>query len=250
MPIVLPADSSRPLEQGDILANIVTIRTPASGPVVQKSRLFVLVLSRPCNALRDGYVVVAPIEPKPFPDLKHAESPRELVDAFERIRDGDGRPDGFYLGALDSQSSVRHVARLDELYTIEVPKAEPDRFGFLQLHRKFRLEAEYVRDLHLRVFRAFSSLGFDDTGWWSDQDLELVVRRCDAWIHALDKEAEALREDYSARAPLLAASGEPGKAENLLNEQLSRVAKKRRQMLEQYEPQLAEWRRRQVANQG
>lgn len=245
MPIVLPADPARPLEQGDVLAGIETFRSRVGEPPVGKRREFVLVLSRPCNALRDEHVVVAPIEAAQHPDLKVAQTPGELVRVFEKIRDSEGRPDGFYLGALDGGGSARHVARLDELYTIAVPRSAEERGRFLVKHRRFRLDVEYARDLHLRVFRAFASLGFDDVGWWSDEDLDLVVRQGDAWVAAQDREIQALIEDFAARREVLAASGEPGKAENQHKDALAQMRRQRSRLVEQYATQRAEWERRQ-----
>jgi hypothetical protein len=59
----------------------------------------------------------------------------------------------------------------------EVPLDEPDRFEFIQAHRLGRLQSDFARDLHLRLLRAFASLGFDDHDWLSDPDLHWLVQQ-------------------------------------------------------------------------
>jgi len=37
------------------------------------------------------------------------------------------------------------------------------------------LNIEFCRDLHIRIFMAFASLGFDDHQWFSTEDLKVLV---------------------------------------------------------------------------
>jgi hypothetical protein len=247
MPILLPPDHASPLDQGDVLADIETHRTRTDGSPNPTSRRFVLVLSRPCNSLRDDHVVVAPVEPGRIPQIKEPQTPEELLRVFERIRDGEGAPDRFYLGAATPGDSNRYVAKLDELYTIEVPKKPDERAQFLERHRRFRLDPSFARDLHVRVFRAFASLGFDDVAWWSDGDLELVVNQCDAWVRKIESEIETLRQGADPRRDVLAASGEPGKAIHRLDEEIKSAEKRKREILAQYERERRELERRRSA---
>ena len=162
-----------------MLAEIRTTATETDGGIAEEIGM-VLVLSRPCNALRDGKITVARIVARPIPDLTAAETISELAAVFQGVRDGEGAPDSFYLGEVVAGTSDRHFAKLDALYTVKVPLDVPTRAAFLAKHRRFRLNDEFARDLQLRIFRAFASLGFDDMRWWSDGDLGLIARKGEA----------------------------------------------------------------------
>src|SRR5262245_34629966 len=70
--------------------------------------------------------------------------------------------------------------RLDSLHTIQVPKSgTAERQAFLASARIASLNREFTRDLHLRIFRAFASLGFDDHCWFSSGDLRALVAVAD-----------------------------------------------------------------------
>src|SRR5271156_1518972 len=103
MPILLPAQAeSQPLEQGDVLDGIQTYVADhtSSDPAPIMDEGLVLVISRPCNALRSKRVVVAEVVKRSLAGLKGAETLREIKDFFVTVRDGDGTPDTFYLGEL------------------------------------------------------------------------------------------------------------------------------------------------------
>lgn len=218
MPILLPSDPSRPLDQGDILAGITVSRARLDAPPKIATPAYVMVMSRACCATRDEHIIVAPIKSRSLDALNQANSPKELIAYFKEIRDGEGTPDSFYLGSIPAGSSTRYVARLDELYGIEVPTDTIQRAAFINHHRKYQLDPSFVRDLHLRIFRAFSSLGFDDDDWWPDEDLSHIIEVCDAKLIALKAKKTATEEELKSRAVELRVSGEgssksPGSAE-------------------------------------
>jgi hypothetical protein len=197
MPILVPAQAETPLRQGDVLFGTTAYGTDAEGePVAHDKNAGVealLVMSRPCNALRDQTVVVAPVRKRPLQELPANATFQDLVRFFQHVRDGDGALDQFYLGEFEPGSPDRYFAKFDLLFTIGVPGEEVARLEFLRAHRKYSLNDDFVRDLQIRVFRAFSSLGFDDYGWWSDGDLGALVARGDAEIAQLEAEIQGLQ---------------------------------------------------------
>ncbi len=123
-----------------------------------------------------------------------------MLDFLTGLRDGGSSPDLFYLGQLPDRAG-RFCARLDALHTIEAPEAEGPRKDFLGERRVGALSRDFARDLHLRVFGAFASLGFDDNRWSSTEDLEWLVTRGQADLAAGQQavlEQEALRASRSA----------------------------------------------------
>ena len=122
MPILLPAQpDDQPLEQGDVLAEVQTFvadyTAPEPAPVLDEG--VVIVVSRPCNALRAKRLVVAEVVRRPLSGLKGAETLRDLKAFFVTVRDGDGTPDTFYLGELEPGTD-RYFAKLDSLRTIQI----------------------------------------------------------------------------------------------------------------------------------
>jgi hypothetical protein len=193
MPILKPAQSDAELRQGDVLCDVIRYLADYrdnAAPAAEKGH--VIVVSRPCNALRAQRIVVAPLKKRSLADLKEAKDISELLDAYTAIRDGDGTPDSFYVGELEPGSD-RYFAKLDELSTVLVPVGPHERRKFTDEHRKFHLDNEFVRDLHVRIFRAFGSLGFDDDTWWSDEDLSYVMQRGDADEGSISSEIAQLR---------------------------------------------------------
>jgi len=193
MPILLPAQpDDQPLEQGDVLDDIQTYiadhTSTEAGPLMDQG--LVLVISRPCTALRSKRLVVAEIVKRPLAGLKGAETLQDIKDFFINLRDGDGTPDTFYLGEIEPGPD-RYCAKLDSLRTVEVPHEESARHAFIKRHRRFKLNPEFARDLHLRLFKAFASLGFDDDGWWTDSDLELAASKGEAALASLGAAVKA-----------------------------------------------------------
>ena len=69
------------------------------------------------------------------------------------------------------------MPRLDSFHTIEVPEIGDQRTQFLSARRALTLHPDFARDLHMRVFGAFASLGFDDHNWPSTEDLKWLVNQ-------------------------------------------------------------------------
>ncbi len=192
MPVVLRPDDGRPLSQGDILRKLSFAVTDAAGQSATDTKVaYLLVVSRPCNALRDAAVTVAPVVPFPV-DLKalsEAKAEGPSLDRMRRIlagiRDGGQFTDTFYLGPLDEDSNKRFGAQLGTLSTVQVPLKPEDRQKWIQEHRVWRLEEEFVRDLHVRLTVTFTRLGFDDYAWFSDADLGVMITAGEAEIAAL-----------------------------------------------------------------
>jgi hypothetical protein len=179
MPIIEIATPGSPLSQGDILKDVDLFATgevsKASNGVAKKSpHSMCLVLTRPCGIEHKASVIVTGVE-----KLKD-DVPREL-DTFKKVlsfltdlRDGLNSPDVFYLGQFPGVTG-RYGARFDNLHTIQIPLAGPDRQAFVDSKRIAALHPDFVRDLHARIFRAVASLGFDDYGWLSDSDLQWLL---------------------------------------------------------------------------
>lgn len=187
-----------PLEQGDVLQGIPVYSTDPDGAPAGSTPDFVLVLSRPCNALRDEQVVVATALARSLAgdNLKQIETASELKRLLAGLRDGKSYPDHFYLGDLVLASGAapkRYFAKFDSLHSIKVPGETRARDAFIQKHRRYRLAPEFARDLHARIFGAFAALGFDDDQWFCDGDLELLVS-------FLQKEATQRKAEVDALA--------------------------------------------------
>ena len=98
-----------------------------------------------------------------------------------------------------------------------MPTRPEERTKFIQDHRAFRLTGEFARDLHLRIFRAFASLGFDDEGWYSDEDLKWLIDEG-------SKEVGTLKASITAEKSKAEASGSTAKSS--LEKQLETLEKK------------------------
>jgi hypothetical protein len=185
MPIIEPiADGNALLSQGDILKGVTLFSTRKSwtaegGEAECTNRALCLVLSRPCVAAHDDWILVAAVEKyknKPPADF---ESYDEAKQFFIEIRDGLTTPDQFYLGQVPGYEG-NFCARFDSLHTVQFPsKSSAERQAFTIAARIARLNEEFVHDLHLRLFRAFASLGFDDRRWFSTEDLRALVAIAD-----------------------------------------------------------------------
>src|SRR4051812_27561487 len=181
MAIIEPARPGAPLTQGDLLSGITLYATKGSWDEkggqasVVKSELC-LVLSRPCVAAHKKHVVVAAVAKFPDNVPKTIDSFDKVLDFLTGARDGGSSPDVFYLGQLPGRSG-RFCARLDSFHTIEVPEEGEQRTQFLAARRALALHPDFARDLHMRVFGAFASLGFDDHSWPSTEDLKWLVNQ-------------------------------------------------------------------------
>lgn len=204
MPILESVDNNEALSQGDVLRGVRLFFTglPSTDAGTENEMLareapargcdqLALVVSRPCNAIRDRLVIVARV------DIFQNEPPK-TVNQFDKalyflesLRDGTESKDCIYLGQLPSIDGRRYRAKLNELYTIELPKVGPDRDQFLSKHRIARLNSEFCRDLHVRLFRSFASLGFDDHKWLSDADLQWLIDVGNQEIGTLELESKS-----------------------------------------------------------
>ena len=154
--------------------------------------------------------IVASIErlaDKPPRDL---ESFKRVLSFLTSLRDGPNSPDVFYLGQIPGTSG-RFAARLDLLHTIRLPPSNSERQSFVDSKRIGALHPDFVRDLHVRLFRAVATLGFDDHGWLSDSDLEWVVDKAKADLLKARAEAQDLRAKRSSQQ----AHGAPFDAKDL-----------------------------------
>lgn len=186
MPIIEIPGASDPLSQGDILEGVDLYATAIyatgnsldsdGGTVKKLPNTKCLVLSRPCNLAHKPNVVVAAVDKYADNIPKEIASFGELLDFLNDMRDGASAPDVFYLGHLP-ECDGRFCCRFDALFSIEIPKDYTERQAFAANRRIATLSADFLRDLHLRLFRAFASLGFDDHRWMSDRDLNLLVSR-------------------------------------------------------------------------
>lgn len=216
MPIVHSVESQSSLTQGDILHECVVGFFNSEGRAhIDHHAQYLLVVSRPCKAVRDHLIVVAPIRQCPIDFTKiikdHNEAPACLEHMrrfFAGIRDGARTfefSDSFYLGDFDSLRTpkeglnTRYAADLTLLSTIQIPGSETshERAEWIRNHRIGRLQIEFLRDLHLRIFTTFSRLGFEDVSWLSDVDLEIMITAAEHDIHyyeqKLNKEKQAIQ---------------------------------------------------------
>ena len=178
MPIIEPVrDTSAPLSQGDILKGVSLFLTQKpwesdGGASKKTDHTLCLVLSRPCVGEHKDRLIISAVEkykntPPEFEDFN------EVQEFYKQIRDGHAKLDLFYLGQVP-EFTGSFCARLDSLHTIRVPADGPDKAALLA-RRIGTLHIDFARDLHVRIFRAFASLGFDDHQWFPVEDLRTVV---------------------------------------------------------------------------
>lgn len=196
MPILEPPNPNAPLTQGDVLKEVLLHTTSKKwdengGRAESRDTQLSLVISRPCVAAHKSHVVVAAIRCRNERHPKDVNSFQQIRDFLTSIRDGTSSPDRFYLGQIPGQAVGRYYAELDSLHTIGVPSVN-ERTEILQKHRVATLTVEFQRDLHLRLFRSFASMGFDDDAWFADQDLEWVVSAGQSELSQIDAEIAKL----------------------------------------------------------
>jgi hypothetical protein len=246
MGLIVESEVDAPLRQGDILCNILLYETADDGDApVPVEVEHVLVLSRHCNAARKQTVIVAAI--KDITPTGFFEQLKELsLDDARRylaaVRDGDGKPDRFYLGPLPGRE-VRSFTCLDRIYSIQLPKDGSARQDWVRSRRRGTLSDEHRRHLHTTLLLAFGREGFDDYAWWPDADLKLMM---DVGNKAL---AKAAMDEADIERERQAAMVEPDekRAAGRLQTNKSKaesVAKEKKQAKDALEQYLAEWERR------
>lgn len=203
MPIIEPARPGTPLTQGDILRSVALFATKGSwddqgGQAAVTKSDVCLVLSRPCVAAQKKHVVVAAIAKYPDAVPKGLDTFGKVLDFLTGARDGTSSPDVFYLGQFPGHNG-RFCARLDSLHTIEVPEAPDQRSAFLAARRLVTLHPDFARDLHLRIFGTFASLGFEDYRWPSTEDLQWLVTQGQADIAAASLAVRQFEAQHASR---------------------------------------------------
>jgi hypothetical protein len=179
MPIIERPGQSPHLSQGDILEGVRLFVTQGGweedGISVRCKSKLCMVLSRPCSLHHKRNIVVAAIDKYLNSAPQDAKSFREVRQFLTDMRDGVGSPDLFYLGQIPSKQG-RFAARLDSLHTIGIPDEADDVEQFIGAYRVGSLNEDFRRDLHLRLFTAFASLGFQDEQWLSEDDLAWLIK--------------------------------------------------------------------------
>jgi hypothetical protein len=176
MPIIEVPSKDSPLTQGDIFKDLTFFATSedvwtGGAKPIQRKVAGALIISRPCAIEHKNSVMVAEIEK--YNELKPSDCKtfNDALDFLTDYRDGLDTPDRFYLGQIPALGAGRFRAKLDFVHTALIPK---DR-AKLQECRIGRLSIEFARDLHIRLFRSFASLGFDDQRWFADADLDWLL---------------------------------------------------------------------------
>ena len=211
MPILQQVDRDEPLGQGDLLEGVILHCTDETNkPAKIKPTPMALVISRPCNIQNDQWISVARVVPRPVAlpkDLQaECEDVQQLANRLARVRDADGS-DSFYLGTIPGdQKQQRWFAQLNILTTIAVPLSQ--RNTWILRHRVARLDADFRRDLHTRLFLSIAKQGFDDHAWFCDADLELLLKFGSAKLKSADAavagaeaaiETAKAQNDYSCK---------------------------------------------------
>ncbi len=178
MPIIEAVNSQEPISQGDILTGIGLFESSRcweedGGQPARGAQRLSMVISRPCGALHGRCVIVAAIEKYKGSISSDVKTIEDLVKVLSLIRDGSQQPDQFYLGQITGETGS-YCARLDMLHTVQLPPAA-HLDHFLSSRRIGRLAADFARDLHARIFVAFSRLGFSDHSWFADGDLDHII---------------------------------------------------------------------------
>lgn len=222
MAIVVSVAPTEPLCQGDILEGVPLFFSGADeNPGIDKKINHCLVLSRPCAIAHKPYILVAAITPIQIDFLKAANldeySLSKLIAQFKGMRDADGS-DAFYIGEIPKLGNARYKARLDFICTVE-PLTNRDEW--VKKHRIGTLHIDFRRDLHTRLFVAIAKQGFDDNGWYSDADLELLIAHGRAKVSA----AQAAKDKITTVILAAQADGSYPKASQGLNPKLETATK-------------------------
>jgi len=233
MPIIEPEHSDSPLDQGDLLRGVklfVTSRTDSvdGGEATPLETSYCLVISRPCVIAHKPTIIVAAVEKYKANIPDGIDTFRKVKSFLEGLRNGEGAPDQFYLGQLPGDDEQgRFAAKLDSIQTIRVSSKPEDRDRFVKKHRFARLHEDFQRDLHSRLFQAFSVLGFDDIQWYSLPDLKYLVQVGRAEILRLESQ-------LGLQTALQEAEGDKNKQRDVLTKQIAESQKQ----LEKYVAEL------------
>jgi hypothetical protein len=80
------------------------------------------------------------------------------------------------------------------------------RIEWIKSHRAWRLQVDFARDLHVRLFNSFARLGFDDHGWYADADLAIMVTEGQKQLHeaevSLDEAQQAVQQKEAKSEPV------------------------------------------------
>jgi len=225
MPIIEQHVDGQPLNQGDLLRGVKLFLTGKAdalngGESVLSKSDHCLVLSRPCVTAHKSSVIVASVE------KWSSQTPAE-INTFDKarkyltlLRDGNDSPDVFYLGQLPKKESEgRYAARLDSIHTIEIPQKPELRTAFTDKHRFAKLHIDFQRDLHTRVFQAFSMLGFEDVSWFSDADLNFLVKTG-------KEEAKGYQSDKERLRAAIQADGGKGNEMNAIDNKIAAIERR------------------------
>lgn len=248
MGLIVDHDPDAPLRQGDILQDITVYSTADNGTDDPKpvNVQYLLVISRNCNAFREKTITVAAVlgvSREEFSKI-HEKSLDEVRKNLAALRDGDGMPDAFYLGPMPGRETGRSMARLDLIFSIEVPDDSDKRKQWISKHRIATLSNEHRRHLHIRMLTAFGREGFDDFAWWPDSDLKIAIAAGKRSLsEAEKKEAEAVCEHEAARAEIGKEGSESKKIENLDKKRKNASAEVDAQK-SALAPYIDEWKRR------
>lgn len=206
MPILRIPESTEALQQGDVLKGLRLLATGndwnrAGGSSEELAAALSIVISRPCVIHNKPQIVIAAIESR-TENVPAEVQTFDKVKAYLRdLRDGLTRPDRFYLGQIPGEPPGRYYAKFDSLHTVALP-IEADRTELVHRFRVAALAPEFIRDLHTRLFHAFSNLGFDDIGWYSDNDLKWLIDEGD---HAIQSANSAMSELIAKKSAIEAA---------------------------------------------
>jgi hypothetical protein len=219
MPILEIAETNAQLRQGDVLHGINLYATGNDWEENKGSSCLLdgfdlcMVVSRPCVLAHKSQIVVVavrhsdeklPKKKKESSSQEESENPSsndiqsfaEIRCYLEQLRDGDRRRDRFYLGQIPDHAAGRYYACFDSFHTCSVPPPK-DLEVFLQTHRVVKLSDQFSRDLHIRLFAAFASLGFDDTTWYSTPDLEWLVHQGQAELEQEQGKLNSMKADLA-----------------------------------------------------
>jgi hypothetical protein len=227
MPIIETVSPDAPLDQGDILKDVVLYATDSGGDRHQKVQCCgCLIISRRCCAANKSEIVVARVDTNRELRPGEVKTFDEVHDFLKSLRGGTDSPDCFYLGQIPSLAPGRVYAKFDSLHTICLPQS-PEKLNALRAKRVAKLAGDFYRDLHIRIFSAFAPLGFDDHGWLSDEDLKWLVS-CGEFKLAEDKAAydRAITETGSVKEQQTQARARTEKLLRPYQDELSRRAQK------------------------